>query len=513
MATYLVSWDPTRWDWRSIADQAEAVQRGAPVVRTWACGNARRIFNGDTVYFIRQGREPKGIFARSEVVRGSYEAMNIDVQDALKNRPTLLIDVKFKELFNAIQQVGIPRQKLNAGPLKKFVWDIREQGVKLPDDVAAALDAAWNAAIGRKPKEASTAERAVAARAAAPAPAPERDAPAPQQAGEPSGPAAVSDEVDLDEQARLRREREERLQKIKQREALRRRPEGAVEAPKPKELSEAERNEILVTNYFIMLDAELQGEMYSKADHRNRIRKELGEKEDRVVDEAHHHISAVLAETGLPFVDNFPPHPGVPKSLESAVHEFIESHPELVEALWLDEVPAHGSIPVELDDAKAHWAPLPQPEDYKPSRREPWHPSTVNEIDFRLRESYNSNLSASGERFVMAFERARLREAGQKDKAKEVSWLSQTYGESFGYDIKSFEEDGSERYICVKTTNYGSRFPFTLSVQELERAQQNPKRYYIYRVFQMSRGARVFLLPATQLELKKLQPVAFRAWP
>lgn len=511
MATYLVSWDPTKWDWRSITDQAESVQRGAPVVRQWACGTSRRIFNGDIVYFIRQGREPKGIFARSEVVRGSYETMNVDVQDALRNRPTLLIDVKFTELLNATQHVGVPRQKLNAGPLKKFIWDISEQGVKVPDDVAVALEAAWNAAVGRKPKKMPASEPA-----SGPEPAvAQADLPAADKAGQPSAPQQVpkSADVDTDEQARLRQEREERLQKIKQREALRRKPEGAAEAPKSKELSEAERNEILVTNYFIMLDAELQGEMYSKADHRNRIKKELGEKEDHVVDDAHHHISAVLAETGLPFVDNFPPREGTPKSLEKAVQEFIETHPELVEALWLDDVPGHGSIPVELDDARAHWVPLPEPEDFKPSRREPWHPSAVNEIDFRLRESYNSNLSASGERFVMAFERARLREAGQKEKAKEVAWLSQTYGESFGYDIKSFEDDGSERFICVKTTNYGSRFPFTLSVQELERAQQNPKHFYIYRVFQMSRGAKVFLLPATQLELRKLQPVAFRAWP
>ncbi|MDX1444396.1 MAG: DUF3883 domain-containing protein, partial [Gammaproteobacteria bacterium] len=389
--------------------------------------------------------------------------------------------------------------------------DIKEQGVKVPDDVAVALDAAWNAALGIKSKKAVEEPQAEEEKATSAAlSAGDSSMPSSSEA-EPEASSRGGD-ADAAEQERLRQEREERLRKIKEREASKKKP-AATEAPTPKALSETERNEILVTNYFIMLDAELQGEMYSKADHRNRIKKELGEKEDQVVDDAHHHISAVLAETGLPFVDNFPPRSGASKSLELAVQEFIESHPELVEALWLDEVPGHNSIPVELDDAKAHWAPLPDPEEYRPSRREPWHPGSVNEIDFRLRESYNSSLSAAGERFVMAFERARLREAGVKEKAKEVAWLSQTFGESFGYDIKSFEDNGSERFICVKTTNYGSRFPFTLSVQELERAQQNPRHFYIYRVFQMSRGAKVFIMPATRLELKKLQPVAFRAWP
>jgi hypothetical protein len=505
MATYLVSWDPTRWDWRSIKEQSEAVERGVPVVRQWACGNQRRIFNGDIVYFVRQGREPRGIFARGEVVRGSYEVMNVDIQDAQKSRPTLVIDIKLLELLDATHAVGIPKSKLSAGPFKKFVWDIREQGTKIPEDVVTALETAWNAAIGKKPAVAKP-EPATVESAAGNAPARAAEKPSVQDTPAQS-PAAI------DEQERLRHEREERLQAIKAREAKRRQKPGETPAPAPKKLSEEERNEILVTNYFIMLDAELQGEMYSKADHRNRLMKELGETSDKVVDQAHRHIGAVLAETGLPFVDNYPPESGFSRSLEASVQAFIDANPELVEALWLDEVPPQGSIPVELDDARAHWAPVPDPQAFKPSRREPWHPQSVNEIDYRLRETYNSGLSAAGERFVMAFERARLREAGLKEKATEIAWLSQTYGESFGYDIKSFDDDGNERFICVKTTNYGSRFPFTLSIQELERAQQNPKRYYIYRVFQLSRGAKVFLLQASQLDLKKLEPVAFRAWP
>lgn len=116
MATYLMSWDPTRWDWRNLKEQADQVARGTPVVRQWSCGSNRRIFSGDIVYFIRQGREPRGLFARAEVVRGSYEASNVSVQDALRGRNTLVVDVRFTELENASSRVLIPRQSLSAVP-------------------------------------------------------------------------------------------------------------------------------------------------------------------------------------------------------------------------------------------------------------------------------------------------------------------------------------------------------------------------------------------------------------
>ena len=148
MAVHLLSWDPTKWDWRNIKEQSEQVARGAPVVRQWSCGSNRRVFSGDVVYFIRQGREPRGIFARGEVLRGSYEAANVDVQDAGHGKNTLVIDVRFTVLENAVDKVVLSRQSLTGAVLGKFVWDIRESGVKLPEPVVAALEQAWNAARG-----------------------------------------------------------------------------------------------------------------------------------------------------------------------------------------------------------------------------------------------------------------------------------------------------------------------------------------------------------------------------
>lgn len=519
MAVYLLSWDPTKWDWRNIKEQSEQVARGAPLVRQWSCGSNRRIFNGDTVYFVRQGREPRGVFARGEVVRGSYEAMNVDVQDANRGRGTLVIDVRFTALENAVDRVVVPRQSLTGSGLGKFTWDIRESGVKIPADVATALETAWQNATGTAapaPKPAPAAKAATKGVSEAKTPRAEPVA-SPEIAASAGAEVPVAKTPAAPAQEKLKAEREARLAKIREREAqerARRESETAVSSASARvePIPEERRNEVLVQNYFIMLDAELHGELYSKADHRNRIMQELGARDTDEIDLAHRHVSAALAETGLPFSDAFPPKEACPPEIEKAVHVFIEANPDLVEALWIDAVPPASSIPVELDDSRAHWVAAPEQTGFKPTGRSAWHPAGVNEIDYRMRESWNRNLAIAGERFVLAYERARLREAGLKEQVDKVAWQSQTFGDSFGYDIRSLEDDGSERLICVKTTNYGARFPFTLTDSELQRARENPGNFHVYRVFQVSRGARLYVLSGSALLKDSLEPVVFRAW-
>lgn len=510
MAAYLFTWDPTKWDWRNLREQSDQVGRGASVVRQWSCGTNRRISNGDTVYFIRQGREPRGLFARAEVVRGSYEAANADVQDASRGRNTLVVDVRFTDLADAVNKVVVPRHALSA-KFGKVLWDIKESGVKLPEPVAEALDQVWQSLRGTAADSSTRTPAAKVEPAAAPSKAPEAAAEESLEAVEEvSGSAGVPDAAL--EQERLRLEREARLQKIKQRELEERKRQTAARTDTPPALSQERRNDVLVQNYFIMLDAELQGELYSKADHRNRILKELGETDAARINQEHCWISAILAETGLPFPDQFPPRAGFDDVLEKAVQVFIEGNPELIEALWIDELPPPASIPVELDDSRAHWVAAPNPTGFRPSGRPAWHPASVNEIDYRVREAQNRNLAMAGERFVLAFERARLREAGKKELLDRVAWQSQTFGDSFGYDIRSLEDDGGERKICVKTTNYGARFPFQLTNRELERAQKNPDHFYLYRVFNFSRRPQLFILPGRQLLNAELETVSVRAW-
>lgn len=85
-----------------------------------------------------------------------------------------------------------------------------------------------------------------------------------------------------------------------------------------------------------------------------------------------------------------------------------------------------------------------------------------------------------GEYFVFQFERKRLRNAGKPTLARKVDWVSRrSVGK--GYDIKSFETNGSPRYIEVKSTT-GSGMSFLMSDKEWKVAVSSGMAYFVYRV-------------------------------
>ena len=86
-----------------------------------------------------------------------------------------------------------------------------------------------------------------------------------------------------------------------------------------------------------------------------------------------------------------------------------------------------------------------------------------------------------GEQYVLDVERTRLRRAGRDDLADTVEWTSQV-SVNTGYDIHSFETDGSDRLIEVKSTS-GTGRTFDISSNEWETAATHGSRYFIYRVF------------------------------
>ncbi|WP_432737436.1 DUF3883 domain-containing protein [Maridesulfovibrio sp. FT414] len=96
-------------------------------------------------------------------------------------------------------------------------------------------------------------------------------------------------------------------------------------------------------------------------------------------------------------------------------------------------------------------------------------------------------LGDRGEKIVLALEKKRLTEAGLSLLANRVEHVA-SEDDSAGYDIKSFEEDGAERYIEVKATRADNLSRgFYLSRNEL-RVSIEKSNYYVYIVFKADTG-------------------------
>jgi hypothetical protein len=251
----------------------------------------------------------------------------------------------------------------------------------------------------------------------------------------------------------------------------------------------------IVTDYFEMLTIELASGMYSKADHRNRMAKELGLKDPDLVDVAFQQVSAVLLALGMPVVDGFRPLGGYTGALADAVYAHLENNAALLDKLWIRADATKVNVPVELDDSRMVLMPTPLAGDHDPADAPLFHPREPLEVDFRGRESRDEALVTAGQRFVLAYERSRLRETGFKDLVSKIEWVAADRGDALGFHVRSFDESGQPRFIIVKTTNFGARLPFTLRRTEFSVGLEHGAKACVYRVFSFSRGARLFVLP------------------
>lgn len=90
-------------------------------------------------------------------------------------------------------------------------------------------------------------------------------------------------------------------------------------------------------------------------------------------------------------------------------------------------------------------------------------------IDFAERQKRINEIGSLGEEIVVKYEKNRL--ANYPTLARNVKQVSLT-DDSLGYDIRSYNEDGTERQIEVKSTSFmkSKKLEFYLSANELQRA-------------------------------------------
>ena len=126
-------------------------------------------------------------------------------------------------------------------------------------------------------------------------------------------------------------------------------------------------------------------------------------------------------------------------------------------------------------------------------------------------EAANRALGAAGERFVLEYERSRLRRMGESTLARRVEHVTGTRGDGAGYDILSFERDGRERYVEVRTTSYAAETPFHVSIHEARFAEANGAAHALARVFAFRRHPRFFELHGDLRSTCLMDPVTLRA--
>lgn len=107
-------------------------------------------------------------------------------------------------------------------------------------------------------------------------------------------------------------------------------------------------------------------------------------------------------------------------------------------------------------------------------------PRTINYIQNNIE---NKRIGDLGELWAINFEKKKLLKADKLKLAEKVKHVAKDKGDGLGYDILSFDIDGKEIYIEVKTTKGNANSTFFITRNELERSKTERQSFYLYRVF------------------------------
>lgn len=108
--------------------------------------------------------------------------------------------------------------------------------------------------------------------------------------------------------------------------------------------------------------------------------------------------------------------------------------------------------------------------------------SSSSKTDYEKEARKLKQYGDRGEKIVEEFEKDRLKKAKRSDLAKRVNRVS-LKSDSYGYDILSFETDGTPRHIEVKATSSKvGNTNFFISANEMETASTD-ENYRIYMVY------------------------------
>jgi uncharacterized protein DUF3883 len=268
--------------------------------------------------------------------------------------------------------------------------------------------------------------------------------------------------------------------------------------------SEAEVSGV-VESYFRMLRFERAGTPYNKSENRRRLMERVRRSEGSI-ERKLQNISAVLDVLGAQWISGYKPLAHYQDALVAAVERSLGQEPGLLYPT---------TVHVQLQTFDHENTLVPPPPFADPDKTlTPAVRRLVGKFDPAERDARNRDLGKVGERFVVEFERERLKRAGREDLAAEVRWVSDVDGDGYGYDVRSYDpDDGQERLLEIKTTCGHERTPFWLTRREVDVAAERSEVYRIRRVFHFRNRAQMFEIAPPLHERILMTPAAFLAVP
>lgn len=210
---------------------------------------------------------------------------------------------------------------------------------------------------------------------------------------------------------------------------------------------------------------------------------------------------------GMPYINGYKPLGNYQNLLFETVSELISSNPQFQEQL--DEVVNSEVTVPSVDNILSAMVAPPEPRlRVQTTRAEP-RIVQFDRVNYLKKEAQNQRLGLAGELFVVNFEKAYLINSDKPYLAEKIEHTSVSKGDGAGFDIHSYNPDGSDKFIEAKTTRFGQYTPFFATRNEVDFSARNQENFWLYRVFQFQESPKLFAIKGSLEDRFVITPIQY----
>ncbi len=137
METYLLLWNPKKWDWKTIQQDILELAQNDKLMGSWSCGITKKIKPNDRFFLMRLGKEPKGICASGKIINSPV----LDNRWDNKEGSTYYIKLEFEIILDPDNEPIFLIEK-QGDIYKNYNWT-PQSARTIPHEIAEQLQHDW----------------------------------------------------------------------------------------------------------------------------------------------------------------------------------------------------------------------------------------------------------------------------------------------------------------------------------------------------------------------------------
>ena len=141
--SWLLTWNPSVWEWSDFLDAVRATKEKADWTEEWRCANSH-VRTGDRVFLAMLGTKDNGIIASGFAAGEPFECEHWDAQKASDGQRIRRIKIRFDRILDYRSETILPQKQLQEEfPNQK--WNPQGSGIAIKDEYCERLEEIWSA--------------------------------------------------------------------------------------------------------------------------------------------------------------------------------------------------------------------------------------------------------------------------------------------------------------------------------------------------------------------------------